>query len=423
MKKCEQERLLIVADDFTGSLDTGIQLVKKGIPVQVITDWEYDFSKADMNIPVWVVDTESRPVSKEEAYRRVYEVTRRAKEAGITYFYKKTDSALRGNIGSELLGMMDGCGESSLMMIPAFPKVRRLTKDGVHYIDGVPVAESVFGKDPFEPVRYSKVEEIIHSQADISVENISESHRNRGKLRKTEKTIFAFDVSSEESLEELADFLKKEDAYHLCSGCAGFAAYYHKLLNFSKKEGVEIQKGKKLLCLIGSVNPITTKQIAYGKKHGFLEENLSCRKKLDLEYYRSQEGQRELDDIFAKVQMSGRYIIDTLDMPGEESVQEYAARCGLSEKEIREHIAQTLGFIGWEMIKRGFDGVISMTGGDTLMGFMKESGCEELIPLAEIGQGAVLSEAHWHDRKISVISKSGGFGGEDIFVEMAEIMK
>ena len=88
MSNCKFDKLLIVADDFTGSLDTGIQFVKKGISVQVVTDWNYDFINTDPDHQVIVVDTESRPLSKEEAYCRVYEVTRRAKEAGFTYFYK-----------------------------------------------------------------------------------------------------------------------------------------------------------------------------------------------------------------------------------------------------------------------------------------------------------------------------------------------
>lgn len=422
------KRLLIVADDFTGSLDTGIQFAKRGIPVQVVTDWEHDFVKADSEIPVIVVDTESRPVSKEEAYRRVFEVTRRAKESGIQYFYKKTDSALRGNIGSELLGMMDGSGEKVLVMVPAFPKIRRITKDGIHYIDGVPVADSVFGKDPFEPVQYSKVEEILHSQVEITVENISESARMSAKLHSEEKKILVFDVSSEESLEELAELLKKEKAYGLCSGCAGFAAYYPAMFTFGENdknghvEKSKILAEKKLLCLCGSVNPITVQQITYAKNHGFTGENLPCYKKLDPAYYRSEAGQKELDALYERVQTSGRYIIDTLDVANEETVEEYAEAHGLSGKEIRERIAETLGFIGWEMIKRGYDGAVSATGGDTLMGFMKESGCKELIPLAEIGQGAVLSIACWDGKKMPVISKSGGFGAEDIFIEMYKKM-
>ena len=47
--------------------------------------------------------------------------------------------------------------------------IRRTTKDGVHLIDGVPVAQSVFGQDPFEPVRHSRVAEILGEQTAVPV--------------------------------------------------------------------------------------------------------------------------------------------------------------------------------------------------------------------------------------------------------------
>ncbi len=410
------DRLLITADDFTGSLDTGIQFAKRGVPVKVVTDWEYDFANAS-EYPVVVVDTESRPLTAEEAYQRVYAVTKRAKEAGIAYFYKKTDSALRGNIGSELAGMMEASGERHLMMVPAFPKVKRFTKEGIHYIDGVPVADSVFGKDPFEPVRYSRVEDIIHSQWKASVENIPEHARGCVKLGEEGK-VYLFDVTSEESLEELAELLKENKTYRLCSGCAGFASYYHKLLDFPTGKGAEIPSYDKILCLCGSVNPITVAQVAYGKAHGFSVETISNEKKLDPFYYKTEEGQRELDFLYEKIGQSGKFIVNTWDIPGEETVESYAASRGLSKGDIRRRLTDTLGEVACEMLRRGFDGVFSFTGGDTLMGFMRQSGCKELVPVAEIGQGAVLCKACLEDREIAVISKSGGFGGEDIFVEM-----
>ena len=35
--------LLIIADDFTGALDTGIQFTKMGVRAKIITDYQYDF--------------------------------------------------------------------------------------------------------------------------------------------------------------------------------------------------------------------------------------------------------------------------------------------------------------------------------------------------------------------------------------------
>ena len=160
-------RLLIIADDFTGALDTGVQFATRGATTRVVTNADYDFKQADAEVLVMVA--ESRHLPPAEAYSMVYRAARNAREAGIPYVYKKTDSALRGNIGSELAAVMDAAEMTAMPFLPAFPKMKRVTRNGVHYVDGVPVAESVFGKDPFEPVTASALTEIIGSQTEKPV--------------------------------------------------------------------------------------------------------------------------------------------------------------------------------------------------------------------------------------------------------------
>jgi uncharacterized protein YgbK (DUF1537 family) len=76
---------------------------------------------------VLVIDAETRHVSPDQAYRKVFAVAKDAREAGIPYIYKKTDSALRGNIGSELEAAYRAAGEPFLSFVPALPQMRRQT--------------------------------------------------------------------------------------------------------------------------------------------------------------------------------------------------------------------------------------------------------------------------------------------------------
>ena len=132
-------RLLIIADDFTGSLDTGVQFAKRGINtlVTVMRDQAVDLT-ADCQ--ALVVNTESRHVPPEEAYIKVRAVTESAMAAGFTHIYKKMDSTLRGNIGSELAAVMDALSDDSqpiwreITFVPAFPKSGRFTKQGLQYV-------------------------------------------------------------------------------------------------------------------------------------------------------------------------------------------------------------------------------------------------------------------------------------------------
>ena len=63
--------LLILADDFTGSLDTGVHFAKQGVSTVVqIADREDSFP-SDTDAQVLVLDTESRHLSAEHAYNRI----------------------------------------------------------------------------------------------------------------------------------------------------------------------------------------------------------------------------------------------------------------------------------------------------------------------------------------------------------------
>lgn len=141
-------KLLIIADDFTGALDTGVQFAGRGAETVVVTNLNFDFKSLDPKVEVLVMVTETRHLRAKEAYDIVYKIVKRALDAGISTIYKKTDSALRGNIGSELKALMDATKIRALPFVPAFPVLQRVTRKGIHYIDGIPVAESVFGKDP-----------------------------------------------------------------------------------------------------------------------------------------------------------------------------------------------------------------------------------------------------------------------------------
>ena len=154
--------LLIIADDFTGALDTGVQFAARGARTEVVVDPQIDFSACGAD--VLVVDTETRHLPAADAYKTVFDLVERARRAGVRFIYKKTDSALRGNIGAELSALLEASGLRQLPFLPAYPKTGRITKNGVHYINGVPVTESPFGKDPFEPVRHSVIAELIGEQ-------------------------------------------------------------------------------------------------------------------------------------------------------------------------------------------------------------------------------------------------------------------
>ena len=79
--------LLILADDFTGALDTGVQFAACGIPTRVVVGEQVDLAASDA--AVLVVDTETRHLPAAEAYAVIAKLTRDAMSAGVFSIYKR----------------------------------------------------------------------------------------------------------------------------------------------------------------------------------------------------------------------------------------------------------------------------------------------------------------------------------------------
>ena len=84
-------KLLVIADDFTGALDTGVQFSKRGIPTMVSTDTTFNFNEMNEEVDVLVIDTESRYLRFEEAYSLIHRIIVSAKSADVPFIYKKVD--------------------------------------------------------------------------------------------------------------------------------------------------------------------------------------------------------------------------------------------------------------------------------------------------------------------------------------------
>lgn len=428
-------KLLILADDFTGALDTGVQFSGKGIRTQVVVSGHW--VEPDSDCDVMVIDVETRHVPKEKAYEIVNDVCQRAVKYGIRCFYKKTDSALRGNVGSELQAAADAVFGKNIVFVPAFPAMRRITVDGVHYIDGIPVKESVFGQDPFEPVMYDRVDELLRatgyrggvigvSKAERKLQTAEDwktqaSEERRQKAAEAAKQqLFLYDAETDADLDEIAEAVSKKSDIPILAGCAGFAAKLPELLKLPVKKSGDVKLKENLVFLCGSVNPITKSQIVYGEKMGIPRIHLKPEEKLEISYWDQPEGLGKIRQL-AKDGMQ-HIIIDSNDEEGHNDTMEYAAKKGYSIEDVRVRISETLGYLLKKLIDAGMEGTYLITGGDTLIGFMKAIGVSELEPVNEIRPGCVLTSLNYQDKKHYVITKSGGFGQERLIEQLTRIL-
>ncbi len=415
--------LMIIADDFTGALDTGVHFAGKGIPTKVTVSLDDGKNLADAFNPgqtaVLVIDAETRHVSKEQAFKKVYGIVAAGKKAGIPYIYKKTDSALRGNIGSELEAAFQAFGEQILSFIPAFPQMGRITKNGKQYIDGIPVSKSVFGRDPFEPVKKDSVKDIIHLQSQIPVKET----KNPEEESWEEEGILVFDAETDEDMKKIGRSLATSGKGHLLAGCAGFALVLPELLGLKCQMPEKTALENKLFVLCGSVNPITRKQLDRGEAAGYPRISLVPQEKLMPEFWASQEGKRNIQKLLEQSKNNDCVILDSNDQNSMPDTLAYAGERGMDTEHVRRRISETFGVILKQIIEEGLQAVILVTGGDTLLGFMKQIRQWELHPLRELRPGCVLTSLSYKGREYHIITKSGGFGEENLLLELTEELK
>lgn len=410
-------KLLIIADDFTGALDTGVQFAACGARTRVVTDTRFLFNRVDGDVSVLVVDAETRHLDPRQAYEIVYEITKNAISRGIPYIYKKTDSALRGNIGSELTAVLEAAGAGALSFFPAFPKMGRTTRGGIHYIDNIPVAQSVFGKDPYEPVTCSSVPELIHRQSGVPVWTAKDWEAGSPILG--EEGIIVWDAQTDGELCLLGNRLHQRGG-RIMAGCAGFAAFLPDLLGLSGTAMERPALLSKLLVVCGSVNPITTAQLDCAEGQGFRRIRISLRGKLEEGYWATPEGETEFAGLSRCIRESRCAILDSSDGPGQTPTGRYAQAHGISWEGVRIRIAGSLGEVLTRLIREGLEATVMVTGGDTLLECMRQLNARELEPVYELMPGIVLSRVRHQGGACFLISKSGGFGGEKLLPQLAE---
>ena len=410
-------KLLVLADDLTGSLDTGIQFVAGHAKTCVVLNADYPLHKVDPSVQVLVIDTESRHLPPKQAAEIVQNIVRQAVALQVPYLYKKTDSALRGNVGAELEAALKASGAKQLHFIPAFPRVHRSTENGVQLIDGVPVAESVFGKDPFDPVRYYKVAEFLNSQAEVSVANVP-----IGAPPSDEPGVVVYDAVTAEDIRTHAKHLNETGKLHIMAGCAGFAAALPEFIPLSGALDAEPQYNGAFLAVCGSVNPITVAQMDEAEQNGFDRIRITAQQALTPGFFASTEGLALLDSWADRLNKGVPGILDSNPAPGAQTAYEYAELHGLSREELRVTISDAMGTVLAGLLQRGVNATMLITGGDTLMGFMRTVGVAEIVPVRELMTGTVLSSVEIGGKTYNMISKSGGFGEKTLVTDLAKLV-
>ncbi|MEI7541387.1 MAG: four-carbon acid sugar kinase family protein [Actinomycetes bacterium] len=216
-------KILVIGDDLTGCNAAGALFAQAGFSVLSITGRVQGAGLASQ-AEVVILNTNSRTSTSEFAYKET--------ESALAVFTvdplisKRIDSTFRGNIGYELRAIKDSIKEShpgrimKFIVVPAFPDAGRTTKDGIHFLHGVPISESKVNTDQHQVLETSRISEILSSQFDGTISEIDLESINATddqlfeKLLNSQAEVIICDAENNEHIRKIAKAAARVEKTH-----------------------------------------------------------------------------------------------------------------------------------------------------------------------------------------------------------------
>lgn len=409
----------MVADDFTGSADAANYFCVGGRKVRVAfdSDQPWDFSLCE-NV-VQVFDAESRAVTLETASMSIFRAGRQLVDHGMgeVALYKKVDSTMRGHVGAEIEALLRSSGRYVALLAPAFPGNGRVVMDGRLLVEGVPVSQTPFARDPHSPIDRDHVAEIVGRTTNlpISLMGISTIRKGIRAVRNfldtigEERAIVIADTQTDADLEVIANAIA-DNLDILPCGAAAFARQLAPLWRASDR-APQIEEGsmalpdcKRVVVTVGSAHPVSAHQIAYLLEHSESSSVVLSTSQLAEPEARSTEIERAV-----RALETSRDPIVSLSLSKE--------RVKLDQGQQR-HFEQDLAtVVGQYLSSLDLDenlpvGLVA-TGGDTAFALCTAMSAKAFWPQGEISTGMPWSWLETDTRMFPIVSKAGGFGHVD----------
>lgn len=376
-------RLVVIADDLTGANDTGVQFIKNGQKVFVTSQLCFkDIEQEMLKNDILVINTESRFLNENSAYNKLFELGLFLKNKKVEYIYKKIDSTYRGNIKHEILGLKNSLSFKKIIIASAFPKVKRQVIDGKIFVDGKLLENTIFAKDPKNPIKKSFIPEILQVQNYNIVKALD---INEKELL---KEYIIFDSLDDNDLKMISKFLDTYSENYLLVGTGGIAEYLN--INFISKINILIS---------GSANEVSHNQIL----------ELLQDKKL-ISYVISLKN----------IKMDSAKVIKEIIRKFEIALQEKKDFLIYSEKNFNYNEIQQDSDILMDIIKKISNELLArystnidnifITGGDTAINVLESNQINGITIKGEIEAGIPYGKIVYNQNEYLIATKAGGFG-------------
>ncbi|MBN3724776.1 four-carbon acid sugar kinase family protein [Burkholderia sp. Ac-20379] len=349
-------RIRIITDDFTSALDGTACFAERGWDTAALL--RPDAAASVASVAVVSLDTDTRERAPESD--PVAAAARAWRDAGCLVL--QFDSTLRGRVADDCLRALAASGRRKLLIAPAFPAGGRTTEAGCVCVDGVPVHETAFGRDPTLPVRESSVPALFAAQgAQVAV---ARDAAHASALLDAHDAV-VMDARTEDDLDALARrFAGSRDL--LLAGSTGLLRALARTL---PQPAEPASRPNALFCrapwlVVGSLNPRSRRQLDIARE----------RRPIDV---LSTEAERQRD-------------------------------AASTEAALRDLVKQVVQRIA----SGACDGLV-VTGGETARRIVDALPAASLRVQREILPGVPLAEVRTSTGRFPMITKAGGFGGDN----------
>ncbi|GAE35498.1 four-carbon acid sugar kinase family protein [Halalkalibacter akibai] len=423
-------KVAVIADDLTGANDTGVQFARSSLKTAVLLESREQVLN---QLDCVVVDTDSRSVSSQEAYRKVKEFAEFLKEKSVyDLIYKKIDSTLRGHIGAELDAIYDVWQPDFIVITPAYPKNNRKVIDGHLFVSDKLLHETEISSDPRTPVMHSYLPDLLKQTSRNEVTLITNKELAKGfsfveeKLQQSYKRnipYIAFDSADEKDLEDIVSYVLKSKFNVIWSGSAGLANYLTP--NVTLVQTMVLNAEKAVLMVVGTVNHHSRKQLEKVLK---LVNVRGIKLKSGLIASDTQRVREEVDRILEEMKCAfdnNESVV--LYTEGTKKDIELAIKTGskrgLSADMVSQQISKMLGEVAAEAIERFQIKRLFLTGGDTARAVCISLGILQVQLLEEVEPGMPICNLVFKGSEIKAITKAGAFGSVDTMVHSLQILR
>lgn len=416
-------KLYVIADDLTGANATSVLLAKEGFKCSTFIDSNTLNNNNISESDVIAISTDSRGLTKEEAYLSVSREVDRVRYSNPLY-NKRIDSTLRGNIGAEIDAILDKKTDSIAIVVASYPDSGRISIGGFLLVDSVPLQNTFVAKDPKCPITNSNIKDIIKSQTKYEVANIHINDVLMGAKYLAHKMqlfieegnrILIVDAVTNSEIEIIAKAAAISEFDVVTVDPGPFTKYY-----MNEKFGcLNINHGKKVFFAIGSVSKTTIGQIEHlvATKAPALIKVDPLKLIDDTEI--DNEIKRVLDIIKIKLDENKSNILGISTTTREEEVldlTELSSKFNLDKEEISVRINKGLARITESAleISNSSIGALYTSGGDVTMEVMRRLNVkgidikDEIIPLAVYGRFIEGKYPH-----MPVVTKGGLIGEKE----------